>query len=61
MKFHAKLILAATLLLTACDKPEPVDIAPQRQAMEKARGVERTLQQGADESRAKIDQAEQGQ
>ena len=61
MKFHSILILAATLLLTACDKPEPVDIAPQRQALEKAKGVEQTLQQGADETRAKIDEAERGQ
>lgn len=50
--------LIPLILLSACDKPEPMDIVPQRQAMEKAQGVEDTLQQSADERRAQIDQAE---
>ncbi|HKO89043.1 MAG TPA: hypothetical protein VJU83_11090 [Burkholderiales bacterium] len=60
MKKYAGVLLVAALGLAACDKPQPPDIVqPQREALEKARGVEATLQQGADQRAAAIDEAEQ--
>lgn len=59
MKICSTLILASSIALAACDKPEPPDLVqPQRQALEKAQGVEQTLQQGADDRAAAIEQAE---
>jgi hypothetical protein len=52
------LIVLGALALAACDKPEPVDIAPQRQALEKAKGVEDTLQRTDDERRKQLEEAE---
>lgn len=55
------LILVTLLLLAACDtksgSPPPDLIKSQREAMEKAKGVERVLQQSADQ---KGEQEEQG-
>lgn len=53
------LFLLFSLLLAACEAPPPPDIIkPQREALEKAKGVEQTLQKEADEMRKKIDEAE---
>lgn len=49
------------LSLSACGKPDsspPKLIEPQRQALDKARGVEETLQKDSEETRKKIDEAE---
>lgn len=55
------LILVTMLLLAACDTqsggPPPDLIKSQREAMEKSKGVERMLQQSADQKR---EQEEQG-
>ncbi len=55
------LILVTMLLLAACDtkssSPPPDLIKSQREAMEKSKGVERMLQQSADQKR---EQEEQG-
>jgi len=55
------LILMTLLLLAACDPksggPPPDLIKSQREAMEKSKGVERMLQQSADQKR---EQEEQG-
>lgn len=51
----------AVLLLGACDgssAPTPKLAEPQREALEKARGVEQTLQQSSEETQRKIDDAE---
>jgi ABC-type uncharacterized transport system auxiliary subunit len=49
-------ILAVSSFLAACQPTEkPIDIAPQRQQLEKAKTVEATLQQAADAQRAAID------
>ena len=50
---HMKLIMIAmALLLSACNKtpssPPPKIAEPQREALEKARGVEQTLQKGSE-------------
>ena len=53
-------LLAATLILTACDKPAAPKIAePQREALEKAKGVEQIIQKSAEESSKKTDEATQ--
>lgn len=52
------ILLAATLLFAACDKPPtPKIAAPQREALEKAKGVEQAVQKEAEESQQKIDDA----
>lgn len=55
------LILVTLLVLAACDtkssSPPPDLIKSQREAMEKSKGVERMLQQSADQKR---EQEEQG-
>ncbi len=52
------ILLAVTLLFAACDKPPtPKIAAPQREALEKAKGVEQTIQKEADESQKKIEDA----
>jgi hypothetical protein len=53
-------ILLVLLLVAACDsrpkEPPPDIIKSQRQAMEKAKGVEQILQQSADQRRDQGDQ-----
>lgn len=56
-------ILFATLLsLSACDgapgAPPPKIAAPQREALDKAKGVDQVLQKSNDESQKKISEAE---
>ena len=57
-----KYILCATLLLlTACDRsstPAPKIAAPQREALEKARGVDQTVQKANEEQQKNISEAE---
>jgi hypothetical protein len=54
------IFLAAALLLTACDNATSTSkiAAPQRAALEKAKGVEQVVQNGAEESKKKIEDAE---
>lgn len=55
------ILLAAVLLLCACDGPSaptPKIAEPQREALEKARGVDQTLQQANEEAQKKISEAE---
>jgi len=50
------LLIAATLLFAACDKPAtPKIAAPQREALEKAKGVEQAVQQSADETKQRVE------
>ena len=52
-------LLAITLLFAACDKPPvPKIAAPQREALEKAKAVDQTVQKNTDESKKKIEDAE---
>ena len=52
------ILLAVALLLAACDKPPTPKIAePQREALEKAKGVEQAVQKEAEEAQKKIDDA----
>lgn len=54
-------MLAVVLLLGACDgtsAPAPKIAEPQREALEKARGVEQTLQQSSEQMRDKVGEAE---
>jgi len=52
------ILLAVTLLFAACDKPPTPKIAePQRNALEKAKGVEQTVQREAGASQEKIEDA----
>ncbi len=58
-------MMAVALLLAACgeQKKDVKDtvFAPQVKALEKARAVENTLQQGADKERAAIESSEQSE
>lgn len=50
------LLIAITLLFAACDKPATPKIAePQREALDKARGVEQTVQQSADVTKQNVE------
>jgi hypothetical protein len=50
------ILIAVTLLFAACDKPATPKIAePQREALEKAKGVEQAVQQSADEAKQRIE------
>lgn len=54
-------LLAFVLLLGACDGPSaptPKIAEPQREALEKAKGVNQTLQQSDEETQKKIGEAE---
>lgn len=54
-------LLAVLLLLSACDgppAPAPKIAEPQRDALEKAKGVEQTLQKADEESQKKISESE---
>lgn len=55
------ILLAVVLLLGACDGPSaptPKLAEPQREALDKAKSVEQTLQQSNEEMHKKIDEAE---
>ncbi|HEU0219215.1 MAG TPA: hypothetical protein VFQ98_00250 [Gallionella sp.] len=55
------ILLAVMLLLGACDgssAPTPKIAEPQREALEKAKGVEQTLQKADEESRKKISESD---
>ena len=52
------LLLSIVLLLVACDKP-PKIAEPQREALEKAKGVEQMLQKDNEEMKQKIEDAVQ--
>jgi len=54
------ILLALTLLFAACDKPATPKIAePQRDALEKAKGVEQIIQKSAEEAEKKTGEATQ--
>jgi len=53
------ILLVLALLLTACDKPPtPKIAAPQREALEKAKGVDQVVQKDAEETQKKAKEAE---
>ena len=53
------ILFAVALVLSACEKPSaPVIAAPQRAALEKAKDVDQIVQNAADESKKKIEDAE---
>ncbi len=54
------ILLALALLFTACDKsaPTPKIAAPQREALDKAKGVDQAVQQSTDELKQKAADAE---
>jgi len=53
------ILLVLALLLTACDKPPTPKIAtPQREALEKAKGVDQVVQKNAEETQNKAKEAE---
>ena len=52
------ILIAVTLLFAACDKPPTPKIAePQREALEKAKDVEQTVQKEAEDASKKIEDA----
>lgn len=52
------ILLAVTLLFAACDKPPTPKIAePQREVLEKAKGVDQAVQKETEESQQKIEDA----
>lgn len=58
MKF---ILLGIILLLNACDgspTPAPKIAAPQREALEKAKGVDQVVQKGTEETQNKAKEAE---
>lgn len=59
---RATLVAACVLLVAACDsgpkQPPPDLLKGQRQSMERAKGVEQTLQESADRRREEADRAE---
>jgi hypothetical protein len=53
------ILLAVVLSLNACDKPTlPKIAAPQREALEKAQGVDQAVQKDAAQEKKKIEDAE---
>ena len=53
------ILLTFILLLNACDKPTmPKIAAPQREALENAKGVDQAVQKDTEESKKKIEDAE---
>jgi hypothetical protein len=54
------ILLAVVLLFAACDNSSPVPkiAAPQREALEQAKGVDQAVQQNTEESKQKIEDAE---
>ena len=62
MKLPFVFILSAALLVVACSPGsdgKPVIAGSQRQALDKAKGVEATVQQSADETKQKVDEQSQ--
>jgi uncharacterized lipoprotein YajG len=54
------ILLAIALLLAACDKPPtPKIAAPQREALDKAKAVDQMVQKNTDETKKKIEDADQ--
>jgi uncharacterized lipoprotein YajG len=52
-------LLAAVLLLAACDKPPtPKIAAPQREVLEKAKGVDQVVKKETEETQNKAKEAE---
>lgn len=54
------ILLTTMLLLSACDQspaPTPKIAEPQREALDKAKGVDQTLQKAADQQQKEIDEA----
>jgi hypothetical protein len=52
------ILLAVVLTLAACDKPAaPKIAAPQREALEKAKGVDQMVQDATDASKKQIEEA----
>jgi hypothetical protein len=52
------ILLAVVLLLSACEKPSVPKIAEsQREALEKAKGVDQTVQKNTEEEKKKIEDA----
>jgi ABC-type enterochelin transport system substrate-binding protein len=53
-------LLVVALMLNACDNSStaPKIAAPQREALEKAKGVDQTLKNANDETKQKIEDAE---
>jgi hypothetical protein len=53
-------MLATLLLLSACDNstPAPKIAAPQREALEKAKGVDQAVKKGTEETQNKAKEAE---
>ena len=52
------ILLVVVLLLSACDKPSVPKIAEsQREALEKAKGVDQTVQKNTEEEKKKIEDA----
>ena len=49
-------VIGLTSLLAACDPEKPEFTRPQKQAMDKAKGVEQTLEKNAQQQREKIDE-----
>ncbi len=53
------ILLVAVLLLGACDKPAvPKIAAPQREALEKAKGADQVVQDASEASKKKIEDAD---
>ena len=54
------ILLAVVMLLGGCDKPSalPKIAAPQREALEKAKGVDQIIQKNAEETQKKAKEAE---
>jgi hypothetical protein len=53
------ILLAIALMLAACDKPAiPKIAAPQREALEKAKGVDQAVQKNTEEEKKKIEDTE---
>jgi hypothetical protein len=59
--FRLTLLAFSVMAITACDsgpkEPPPDLLKGQRQSMERAKGVEQTLEQSADRRRAEADRA----
>jgi hypothetical protein len=56
MKF---IMLVTVLLISACDKPPPPKIAaPQREVLERAKGIDQATQKDTEEEKKKIEDAE---
>lgn len=54
------ILLSIVLLLAACDKATPIPkiAAPQREALEKAKGVDQAVQKSTEETKKKAEEAE---